>query len=252
MNQVIETMLGHWSVRKYQEKQPSDAEIQAIVRAGQQAPFAAQLYSVMLSRKGRHPFGAPLLFTICVDFHRMSLIMRKRGWEQRSNDLDILIMGLQDASYMAQNMIVAGESLGIGSCLLGAAPHRADRIKEEYDLPPKVFPMVQLVMGYPAEVRPPRPRYPMDFVLFEDKYPKLDDTVVERAMKTMDDGYQAQDYYRRSNAKIKIVIDREDTYTYDNYSWTEHISRKWGQWNASPDELLDMLKKCGFSFEREE
>lgn len=241
MNSVIETMLNHRSVRKYQERQPSDAEIQAIVRAGQQAAFAAQLYSVLLSRKKKNPFGAPLLFTICVDFHKMSLIMQKRGWQPRSNDLSILIMGLQDASYMAQNMILAAESIGLGTCLLGAAPYRADKIKEEYNLPPKVFPMVQLVMGYPAEDRPPRPRYPMEFVLFEDEYPTLDDSAIYHAMEVMDEGYLAQDYYRQAKAKIQIEIDKEDTYTYDNYSWTEHMCRKWGQWHASIDELLIQL-----------
>jgi hypothetical protein len=27
---------------------------------------------------------------------------------------------------------------------------------------------------------------------------------------------------------------------------TKHISRKWGQWDASPDELLEPIAKCGF------
>jgi len=39
----------------------------------------------------------------------------------------------------------------------------ADKIIEEYNLPEKVFPVVQLVMGYPAEEKETRPRYPMDF-----------------------------------------------------------------------------------------
>ena len=38
----------------------------------------------------------------------------------------------------------------------------------------------------------------------------------------------------------------KDADNYDNYSWTEHISRKWGQWYASPDELLEQLRLRGF------
>lgn len=246
MNQVIETMLNHKSIRKYEERQPSDDIIQSIVRAGQQAAFASQMYSILLSRKKRNPFGAPLLFTICADFHKMELIMGKRGWKPVTNNVSLLIFGLQDASYAAQNMVLAGESLGLGSCFLGSAPYRADKIIEEYKLPDNVFPMVQLVMGYPAENPPVRPRYPMDFVLFEDEYPEISDELLERSMKEMDDGYLAQDYYRKAKAKIHLEGDRKETYTYDDYSWTEHISRKWGQWYELPDEILAQLKKSGF------
>ena len=46
--------------------------------------------------------------------------------------------------------------------------------------------------------------------------------------------------------KIKLEVDRKETFTYDNYSWTEHISRKSGQWLSDPKELLDQMEKCGF------
>jgi len=106
--------------------------------------------------------------------------------------------------------------------------------------------VVQLVMGYPAENPPPRPRYPLEFTLFEDTYPDLSDEMVAQAMKAMDEGYLAQDYYRKSKAIIPLEGEREETFTFDNYSWTEHISRKWGQWYPSPKELLEQLAKRGF------
>lgn len=246
MDHVIETMLNHKSIRKYEEKQPSDDVVQSVVRAGQQAPFASQSYSILLNRKKKNPFGAPLMFTVCVDFHKMELIMEKRGWKTATNDLSILILGIQDAAYAAQNMVTAGESLGLGSCFLGNTPYTSERIIKEYNLPERVFPLVQLVMGYPAENPPVRPRYPMDFVLFEDRYPEMDDELIERAMKEMDEGYLAQDYYASLKAKIRIT-DKEDKYTYDDYSWTEHISRKWSHYYPLSDEILKQLKKCGFN-----
>jgi hypothetical protein len=144
-------------------------------------------------------------------------------------------------------MVIAGRSLGLGSCFLGSAVYRADKIAEEYHLPKRVFPLVQLAMGYPAENPPPRPRYPMEFTLFEDRYPELDEEKVSKAMKTMDEGYLAQDYYRRLNAKIPLKGDREETFTYEDYSWTEHICRKWGQWHRTPRKLLEQLEKRGFN-----
>ncbi len=245
-NAVVDTMLARKSIRKYTEQVPSDEVVQAVVRAGQQAPFASQLCSLLLSRKKKLPFGAPLLFTICMDLHRMELIMRRRGWRKVTNDLSVLFFGIQDASLMAENMVIAAESLGMGSCFLGAAPYIADEIARQYQLPPRVFPLVQLAMGYPAENPPPRPRYPISFSLFEDSYPEFSEAAIDQAMRQMDEGYLAQDYYRKGKSKIRLETGREETFTYDNYSWTEHISRKWGQWYASPEMLLSQLAQRGF------
>jgi nitroreductase len=246
-NPVIDTMLDHRSVRRYTDETPPDDVIEAVVRAGQQAPFAAQLGSVLLKRGGKGiPFKAPLLFTILVDVHRLEVVMRKRNWPTRMNDLSLLLFGIQDACYMAQNMVVAGRSLGLGSCFIGAAPFRAQAIAEEYSLPERVFPIVQLTMGYPAEDFPPRPRYPLPFALYEERYPEFTEDVVARAMSVMDKGYLAQDYYRDGGRMIQLEGDREETFTYDDYSWTEHMGRKWGQWFPSPDELLGEFEKRGF------
>ena len=58
----------------------------------------------------------------------------------------------------------------------------------------------------------------------------------------------SQDYYRNLNAKLGLIGDREETFDYDSYSWTEHISRKLGQWQPSTKRLLEQLEKRGFSF----
>ncbi len=244
-NPVIQTMLNRKSVRKYTDQKPSDEVIEAIVRAGQQAPFASQLCSLLMTRK-KAPFGAPLWFTICVDMHRMELIMARRGWKTVANDLSMLIFGIQDAALMAENMVITAESLGLGSCFLGNAFYRVKQIQKHYKLPMRVFPLVELVMGYLAEEFPTRPRYPLEFTLFEDRYPEMTDELVERAMQVMDEGYLAQGYYRKQRAKIKLEVPKEETFTYDDYSWTEHISRKWGQWMSDPGEVLGQLEACGF------
>ncbi len=246
-NPMIETMLNRKSIRQYTDEPPSDDVLESVVRAGQQAPFAYQLCSLLLSRNREgNPFGAPLLFTICVDSHRLELVMARRNWRMVTNDLSLLLFGIQDAALMAENMVIAAESLGLGSCFLGNAPYRADEIIEEYRLPKRVFPLVQLTMGYPAEDPPPRPRYPIEFAMFEDEYPEFKEETISQAMAEMDDGYLGQDYYRRANYMVPLEGDREETFTFDDYSWTEHISRKAGQWLASPKELLEQLTRCGF------
>jgi len=248
-NPVIEAMMNRKSIRKYTDKTPSDEVVSTIVRAGQQAPFAAQLNSLLLSRdRSKNAFSAPLLFTVCADCHKIELIMSRRNWELVTNDITMLLFGIQDATLMAENMVIAAESLGLGSCFLGNAPNIADKIAKKYKLPKRVFPFVQLAMGYPAENPPPRPRYPMDYFMFEDEYPEFNEETISKAMTEMDEGYLAQDYYRKANFMVRLEGDREENFTFDNYSWTEHISRKWGQWNPSPKHLLEQFAKCGFYF----
>ncbi len=247
-NPVVRTMLQRKSIRRYSDQMPSDEVLETVVRAGQQAPFAHQLCSLLLCRnREKNPFHAPLHFTVCVDAHRMERVMARRDWVLVTNDLSLLLFGIQDAALMAENMVIAAESLGLGSCFLGGAPYQAEAIIEEYRLPSRVFPLVGLAMGYPDEDPPPRPRYPMEFALFEDRYPELSDEMVERAMAIMDEGYLAQDYYRRAGYQIPLQGERHEAYTFDNYSWTEHISRKLGQWLISLDDILEPLARCGFN-----
>ncbi|MHC4473168.1 MAG: nitroreductase family protein [Planctomycetota bacterium] len=242
-NDTIDLMMNRKSVRAYTDEVPSDEVIETVVRAGQQAPFAMQMCSVILEREGGLPWGAPICFVILADVHRIQTIAERRGWELRTNDVSLLLLAIQDAAYMAQNMVIAAESLGLGSCFIGDAPARAAELAERLRLPPKVFPLVRLVMGYPDEEKPPRPRYPLSFSLFEGAYPELGDEEIEEAMRVMDEGFLAQDYYRAGRLMLKT--DREETCTFDDYSWTEHISRKLS-WSPSPGKILAGLSRCGF------
>jgi nitroreductase len=242
-NDVIDLLMNRKSVRAYTDETPSDEVIETVVRAGQQAPFAMQMASVILERGGDLPWGAPIGFVILADVHRIRTIAKRRGWDLRTNDLSLLVLAMQDAAYMAENMVIAAESLGLGSCFIGDAPMRAAELAERHDLPPKVFPLVRLVMGHPAEEKPPRPRYPLRFCLFEGVYPELPDEEIEEAMRVMDEGFLAQGYYRRD--KLMLETEREEEMTFDDYSWTEHISRKL-QWSPSPERILAGLRACGF------
>jgi tRNA G26 N,N-dimethylase Trm1 len=86
----------------------------------------------------------------------------------------------------------------------------------------------------------------MRFTLFEGRYPDLGDEEVLNAMRAMDEGYLDQDYYRRSRAKISLESSRRETFDYGNYSWTEHICRKWGQWHPRIDDIQKQLVNRGF------
>ena len=244
-NPMMGVLMSRASAREYTDRMPSDETVETIVRAGQQAPFAAQLGSLLLRRdREKNPFHAPLLFTVCADVHRLELVLARRGWKRVTSDAAILLFAIQDAAYMAQNLVIAGEALGARELLSRTAPFVADRIAEEYGLPKRVFPVVQLAMGYPAAPPQPRPRYPLSFSLFEDRYPAFSEAEVDAAMAAMDEGYLAQDYYR--DRAIPLEDGRPDAFSRCSYSWTEHMGRKWGQWLRDPEDLLGPLRACGF------
>ncbi|MEF8874451.1 MAG: nitroreductase family protein, partial [Candidatus Thermoplasmatota archaeon] len=145
-NETLRTLMNHRSIRKYEDKKVEDEKIEKIVKAGRQAPFVSQMYSVIMEKDDENiPFEAPVLFTICVDIHKLEKIMEERDWNMVTNDLTLLLFGIQDAAYLAQNMVAAAESMGLGTCYLGSPVRTANNLKEKYDLPDKVFPLVQLV-----------------------------------------------------------------------------------------------------------
>jgi nitroreductase len=244
-NLVLKTLLDRASTRSYVDEMPPWEMIHAVVRAGQQAPFAAQLYSIIISRERENRCNAPVLFTICVDLHKLQLIMAKRHWSLATNDLSLLLLGVMDASLAAQNMVIAAESLGLGSCFLSIAPKNVERIVHEYRLPERVFPLVQLAVGYPAQQPRARTRYPLRFALFEEEYPEIDPHVVQNAMTAMDRGFLEQGYYAEFG-RWPLDKGREETHELESYSWTEHVSRKWGQRWSSLSEIVEQLARCGF------
>jgi nitroreductase len=244
-NQVINTLLAHRSIRKYTTEDIDKETIEIIVRAGQQAAFAYQAYSVILSRqKAKNPFKAPVLLTICVDLYKFEMIMKKRGWKTVTNDLTLLIFGIEDASYMAQNMVIAAESLGLGTCYLGNPIWAMKNVAKNYRLPNRVAPIVQITIGHPAEEPQVRPRYPMNFTLFEDVYPtELD---IDKAIKDMDEGYISQGYYKKARLMIDPSPVKEEDHDFSDYGWTEHISRKLGLWMDDVEVQKKNLKERGF------
>ncbi|MBN2727319.1 nitroreductase family protein [Candidatus Mcinerneyibacteriota bacterium] len=246
-NETVNLMLNRKSIRSFTERQPSEVEVEVLLEAARQAPFAYQAYSILLRRdRSKNPFHAPLTFIFCADLYKIERMMEIRGWKRSMNDIFTLLLAFQDAAYAAQNMVIAAESLKMGSCYIGGAPLAAPSLRKEFDLPPLVFPLVGLAVGYPGENPPVRPRFPRSFTVIEGKYPRWSEEEVSAAMEVMDQGYLDQDYYRQAGFMIPLKEGMEEKYSFDNYSWTEHISRKLGLWESSPERIEKLFRENGF------
>jgi len=240
-DEVYRTIMARASVRQFEDREVPREVIERLARAGQQAPFTGQMYSFVVTadRTKREElaqmFGplvlrAPVFMLICIDFRKLEKFIAYRGRENRADDLGLLFLGIQDAAYAGENICLAAEEEGLGTCFLGAAPFVADRLVPLFKLPPRVYPLVGLVIGYPAERPQPRPRIPLACALFWDEYRDLTDEDVAAAMTVMDAGLIREGYYAKLNAKIPLRDGgAEDKVTYDEYGWSEHVSRKYGE-----------------------
>jgi nitroreductase len=250
---VLGTILNRASIRRFQPRPVAEDALRSIVRAGQQAPFTGQMYSVIVvtdrSRReqlrplfGRLPVEAPVFMLICIDFARLEQFVSMKGRRNRADDLSMLFLGIQDASYFAMNMVLAAEALGLGSVFLGAAPFVATELAAMFGLPERVYPLVGLCVGYPDENPPPRPRIPLEMVYMRDGYRMATDAEARLALEIMDAGLIREGYYARLNAKIPLSEGPDDI-GYDTYGWGEHVSRKYGQ--MKPRNVQELLARQG-------
>lgn len=257
---IFEIINNRKSIRKFSQKEVTQEVLDKILEAGFRAPFAAQLGSIVYTRNkdkmnrlkgvGIYP-STKVLIIFLIDFNRIEKIMHQRGHEYGADDGMSLWLGIQDAALVSENVILAAEALGLGSVLLGVFPQRADIVAEVFNLPRRVFPLVGLCLGYPdpqVEVEI-RPRYPLKYSAFEDTYKDLTSKEIKECMKAMDEGYLAQGYYIKERIKIPLPEGQVDKIDFDEYSWTEHISRKMIKRERRAEPLVDIIRRHGFNIE---
>lgn len=86
--------------------------------------------------------------------------------------MESLLLGTIDAALAAQNAVVALESLGLGSVYIGGIRNDIKGVAKELGLPPKVYPVFGLCVGYPSPDQPAKvkPRLPQQAVLHRETY----------------------------------------------------------------------------------
>lgn len=192
--QIPETMrviYGHRSTRKFCPNKPLPAGIlEAFVTAGQSASTSSllQTWSVIAvedqDRKskvatlaGDQQFirDAPLFLLFCADLHRSTQISRANDKPGKALEMtDMLLMAIVDASLAAQNVSTLAESLGLGTCYVGAARNNASQMAELLHLPSRTFGVFGMAIGWPDLTQVPRikPRLPRTAILHREVYNK--------------------------------------------------------------------------------
>ena len=206
MNETIDLLNAHRSVRRFGPDPIPDEHVRIAVEAGQRASTssAVQAYSLLrvtdaeerralVELTGGQPqvADAGAFFIVCGDARRHRLLLEQDDRDYTAG-LEGFLVSVIDATLFAQNTVIAFESMGYGVCYIGGLRNDLAAVDALLDLPDGLYPLYGLCVGVPAEPpadAAPRPRLPMEAVLCEGRFP-VDAAVLQRVAE-YDRGYEA-------------------------------------------------------------
>jgi nitroreductase len=246
-NEALEAILSHRSVRDYlPQAVPADV-IDIAVAAAQSAASSSNLqaWSVVavedkdikhrlnaVAGNQRQITQAPLLLIWLADLARPRSIAEEQGGTAEGLDyVESFLLGVIDAALAAQNSVVALESLGFGTCYIGAIRNDPGAVSQALGLPDGVFPVFGLTVGYPDPARPAdvKPRLAQAAVVHRNRY----DPAAHRAV--LSDYNQALSTFQAEQSVPKI-------------DWTEQVGKRIGTVAALNGRhvLKGVIRKLGF------
>lgn len=203
MNDTIQTMHAHRSIRRFTDEIVSREQIVEALRAGQAAATssAVQSYSVLhITDDEKRQAIADLcgpqqkvrdcgaFFVICAD-NRRHMVMHERHGRTFDQRLEAFLVSVIDATLFAQNFTLAFESMGYGTCYIGGLRNDLPSVNNILKLPAGVYPVYGLCVGRPDEQPIARPRLSPEAILHENVYP--DDDRLMRGIGDYDEVYRA-------------------------------------------------------------
>ena len=81
---------------------------------------------------------------------------------------------VEDALLAAQNVVVAAESMGLGTVYLGSILADPRPVVKALELPELTFPIVGLLVGHPDQEPGQKPRMPLSVVTAKNTYPRVE------------------------------------------------------------------------------
>ncbi|MDC3416561.1 oxygen-insensitive NADPH nitroreductase [Aquibacillus salsiterrae] len=227
MNNQIETLLSHRSIRKFTKKKLSNEQIQTILQAASMASTSSYMmaYTIIgvtdeikkekLASISGQPYvkenGHLLIF--CADLNRNTLFADQTDLEKMKVNLENtehFLVATIDASLAAQNAAIAAEALGLGICYLGSIRNNIEEVDRLLNLPNYVIPLFGMAIGEPDYSPEKKPRLPIDAFYSENSY--MDEKVTEKSLNDFDQTIASYYQSRSSNNR--------------NDFWTDQMKRK--------------------------
>ena len=228
MNETIQTQLNHRSIRAFKDQALTKEEVELLVDVARHTATSKfmQAYSIIsitdptlkaaFTEISKQPYVEKNghLFLFVVDYHRNVQLTKAQDRPAKlQGTADYFIAGLTDATIAAQNMVVAAESLGMGTVFLGSLHNDAKRIIDILGLPEYTFPAVGLAVGWPNQEPQLKPRLPKEVMHMENHYQALENPLkdIEAYDEEITGYYDTRDLNNRVDRFSKQVADKMET-----------------------------------------
>jgi FMN reductase (NADPH) len=209
MNKTIETMRAHRSIRKFKDKAISDEMLETILTSAQCAATSnfIQAYTIIrvedrqnreaiarLSGDQQWVIDAPVFLVFLADLNRLEAACQKHAKEMTNGYMEQFIVATVDTALIAQNTLLAAESLGLGGVFIGGIRNNPKKICDLLNIPEKAYPVFGMCLGYPDDLPPVKPRLPLEGFFRKDTY-QADggDAVLEAYDETTSKYYLSRD-----------------------------------------------------------
>jgi FMN reductase (NADPH) len=230
MNQIIETVLSHRSVRHFQDKALTKEQIELIVQSAQAASTSSfiQAYTIIgvtdptkkkrlaeIAGNQKYVEKNGHFFVFCADLYRHEIIGEMENTDVLSSieTTEKFMVMLTDAAIAAQNAAIAAESLGLGICYIGGIRNDLEAVCDLLKTPKRVIPLFGMAVGYPEKLNSQKPRLPMSHIYHENEY-QQDIPTYKKELKEYNEVI-SQYYNERTSGR------RQDT-------WTEQMANMLG------------------------
>ena len=244
----MKNLLTRTSIRKYSDKPVEEALLDRLMNeaARTQTMGNLQLYSVVVTRSDEmkrklapahfnQPMvtEAPVVLTICADFHRTSVWARQRKAVPGYNNFLSFVNGAIDALLYTQTLCNLMDEEGLGYCYLGTTVYMPQMIIDTLNLPQQVVPLATMTVGWPAEKPQQTDRLPLDSFVHREIYHDYTADDINRYYQLKESLEENQNFCKINNKETLAQIFTDIRYTKkDN--------------EAMSAGLLEVLRKQGF------
>lgn len=241
---TLRVLANRVSVRNFSEQAVSDDLIDAVLKAAFRVPTSSniQSYSVIVVRDQgtktelarsvggqKHVITCPVFLAFCADLTRIDVAMQRNNYTLDNNNLELGLVSSLDAALVGTAAYLAADSVGLKGVMIGGARNDPEEIAKLLGLPPRVFCVFGMCLGFAADVPEQKPRIRQVDVVHRERYDAA------RVAETID----------QYDADLAVHYRATGKTTTDD-SWSYDVASKFGK--RPRDGLRAALKRMGFDF----
>jgi nitroreductase/FMN reductase [NAD(P)H] len=230
----VALILRHRTHRRYRPDPVPDEVLEILLATALSAPSKSDLQQVAVilvrDRTAQATIGgwipdmpwiveAPRFLVFCGDHRRIRRIAELRGRPFPNDTLDMFMNAAVDCGLVLQSFITAAEALGLGCCPISVVRNHVEKLAALLALPPGVFPVAGLCLGYPSQPGHLSLRLPPAVTVHVDRY---DDRALPQELEAYDRRREAR---HRTPRESQRYADRFG-YT-EPYGWSEDKARQY-------------------------